>query len=161
MPMMGMLRGERVHLSERIDLMANVTSIGFVVPTLDKRNVGVNVAGGEGDNVSNAAVVGACAARVAENVRVMALVEHPNWNRVKRVQWRARVGSKASEHCKSTQGWTMRVKMMALLERSNWNRLKRVQWRARVGSKATECCESVQGRTIIMSPSRGVVTKVN
>jgi hypothetical protein len=34
--------------------------------------------------------------------RVMALVEHSNENRVQWVLWRARVGSKAMERCKST-----------------------------------------------------------
>jgi hypothetical protein len=56
-----------VHLSKQIDLMAEVTLIGFVVPTLDPRNMGTNAAGGESDDVSNAAVVGACAAGAAES----------------------------------------------------------------------------------------------
>jgi hypothetical protein len=59
--------GARVHLSKRIDLMAEVAAIGFVVPVLDPRNVGVNAAGGVGDEVSNAAIVGGCAARAAES----------------------------------------------------------------------------------------------
>jgi hypothetical protein len=59
--------GARVHLSKQIDLMAEVTAIGFVVPTLDPRNAGANAAGGEGDEVGNAAIVGACAARAAES----------------------------------------------------------------------------------------------
>jgi hypothetical protein len=37
-----------VHLSEWIDPMAEVTAIGFVVPTLDQRYAGANVAGGFG-----------------------------------------------------------------------------------------------------------------
>ncbi len=61
-----MLVGARVHLSKRIDLMAEVAAIGFVVPALDPRNAGVNVAGGVGDEVSNAAIMGAHAARAAE-----------------------------------------------------------------------------------------------
>jgi hypothetical protein len=64
---MGMRRFDRMHLSERIDVMAEVTLIGFVVPALDPRNAGGNAAGGEGDDVSNAAVVGSCAARAAES----------------------------------------------------------------------------------------------
>jgi hypothetical protein len=56
-----------VYLPERIELMAEVTAIRLVVPTLDPGNTGVNEAGGEGDEVSNAAIVGACAARAAES----------------------------------------------------------------------------------------------
>ncbi len=59
--------GARVHLSKRIDLMAEVTAIGIVVPTLDPRNAGMNAAGGVGDEVSNAAIAGACAASAAES----------------------------------------------------------------------------------------------
>ena len=59
--------GARVHLSKWIDLMAEVTTIRFVVPTLDPCNAGANAAGGEGDEVGNAAIVGACAARAAES----------------------------------------------------------------------------------------------
>jgi hypothetical protein len=80
MPAMGMHRGDRVHLSKRIDLMVDV----------------------------------------------------------QRVQWRARVGLKASKHRKSMQQWSMRARVMALVERPNWNRMKQVQWRVRVGPKATE-----------------------
>ncbi len=47
--------------------MAEVAAIGFIVPTLDPRNVGMNAAGGVGDEVSGAATVGACAARAAES----------------------------------------------------------------------------------------------
>ncbi len=47
--------------------MAEVTLIGFVVPVLDLCNAGAYAAGGEGDDVSKAAVVGACAARFAES----------------------------------------------------------------------------------------------
>ncbi len=57
----------RVHLSKWIDLMAEVAAIEFVVPPLDPRNVRVNAAGGVGDEVSNASIVGACAARAAES----------------------------------------------------------------------------------------------
>jgi hypothetical protein len=46
-----------LHLSKRIDLMAEVTAIGFVVPALDPHNMGTNAAGGESDNDSNAASV--------------------------------------------------------------------------------------------------------
>jgi hypothetical protein len=56
-----------VQLSKQIELMAKVTAIGFVVPALDPRNVVANVAGGEGDEVSNAAIVGAGAAGSAES----------------------------------------------------------------------------------------------
>jgi hypothetical protein len=59
--------GTCVHLSEQIDLMSEIRAVGFVVPALDPRNVGVNAAGGVGDEVSNAAIVGACAARAAES----------------------------------------------------------------------------------------------
>jgi hypothetical protein len=62
MPVMGTCRGDRVHLSRRIDLMAKVTAIGFVVPALDPRNAGVNAVGGEGYDVSNPAVLEACSA---------------------------------------------------------------------------------------------------
>jgi hypothetical protein len=55
----------RVHLSKWIDLMAEVAEIGFVVPVLDPRNAGVNASGGVGDEVSNMAIMGACAARAA------------------------------------------------------------------------------------------------
>jgi hypothetical protein len=63
MPVMG----NRVHLSERIDLISKIRAVEFVEPVLDPRNVGVNVAGGVGDEVSNAAIVGVCAARAAES----------------------------------------------------------------------------------------------
>jgi hypothetical protein len=59
--------GTCVHLSEWIDLMSKIRAVGFVAPALDPRNVGVNAAGGVGDEVSNAAIVGACAARAAES----------------------------------------------------------------------------------------------
>jgi hypothetical protein len=63
MPVMG----TRVHLSERIDLMSKIRAIGFVAPALEPHNAGVNAARGVGDEVSNAAIVGACAARAAES----------------------------------------------------------------------------------------------
>jgi hypothetical protein len=63
MPVMG----NCVHLSERINLMSEIRAVGFVVPALDPSNVGVNAAEGVGDEVSNAAIVGACAARAAES----------------------------------------------------------------------------------------------
>jgi hypothetical protein len=56
-----------VNLSKQIDLMAEVTAIGFMVPTLDPRNAGANVAGGEGDEVGDVAIVGACAEGAAES----------------------------------------------------------------------------------------------
>jgi hypothetical protein len=56
-----------VHLSERIDLISEIRAVGFVEPALDPCNVGVNAAGGVGDEVSNAAIVGACAARAVES----------------------------------------------------------------------------------------------
>ena len=67
MPVMGTCRGDRVHLSEQIDLVGKVTAIGSVAPSLDPPNAGANAAGGEGDNVSDAAVVGIRAARAAES----------------------------------------------------------------------------------------------
>ncbi len=67
MPVMRTHRGDRVHLSEWMDLMAEVTLIGFVVLALDPCNAGANAAGGEGDDASNVAVVEACAARAAES----------------------------------------------------------------------------------------------
>jgi hypothetical protein len=63
MPVMGTC----MHLSEQIDLMSEIRVIGFVAPALDPRNVGVNAAGGVGDEVSNVAIVGACATRAAES----------------------------------------------------------------------------------------------
>ncbi len=59
MLVMGMHRGDRVHLSKRIDLMSNTQANGFVAPALDPRNMGTNDAGGDSDNVnvSNLAVV--------------------------------------------------------------------------------------------------------
>jgi hypothetical protein len=63
MPVMGTHRFDNAHLSKRVDLMAEVTAIGFMVPALDPCNAGANAAGGEGDDVSNAAVVEARAAR--------------------------------------------------------------------------------------------------
>jgi hypothetical protein len=59
--------GTRMHLSEQIDLMSEIRAIGFVAPALDLRNAGVNAAEGVGDEVSDAAIVGACAARAAES----------------------------------------------------------------------------------------------
>jgi hypothetical protein len=63
MPVMGTC----VHLSEQIELMSKIRAVGFVAPALDPRNVGVNAAGGVGNEVSNAAIVGARAARAAES----------------------------------------------------------------------------------------------
>jgi hypothetical protein len=62
-----MLVAARVHLSERIDLMSKIRQIRFVAPALDQCNAGVNVTGGVGDEVSNAAIVEVCAARAAES----------------------------------------------------------------------------------------------
>jgi hypothetical protein len=62
-----LVMGTHMHLSEWIDLMSEIRAIGFVVPALDPRNVEVNAAGGVGDEVSNAAIVGACDARAAES----------------------------------------------------------------------------------------------
>ncbi len=67
MQVMGMRRGDRVHLSKWIDLMADVRLIGFVVPVLDPCNAEANAVGGEGDDVNDATVVEACAARAAES----------------------------------------------------------------------------------------------
>ncbi len=63
MPVMG----NHVHLSERIDLISEIRVVRFVQLALDPSNVGVNATGGVGDEVSNAAIVGACAARAAES----------------------------------------------------------------------------------------------
>jgi hypothetical protein len=63
MPVMG----NGMHLSERIDLISEIRAVGFVEPALDPRNVEVNAAGGVGDEVSNAAIEGARAARAAES----------------------------------------------------------------------------------------------
>jgi hypothetical protein len=67
MPVMRMHRGDRVHLSEWIDLMPEIRAIRFVAPLLDPRNTGSNAVGGEGYDVSNTAVFGARAARAAES----------------------------------------------------------------------------------------------
>jgi hypothetical protein len=67
MSVMGTRRGGRVHLSKRIDLMCDIQANGFVAPALDPRNTRTNAAGGESDDVSNAAVVGACAAGAGES----------------------------------------------------------------------------------------------
>jgi hypothetical protein len=77
MPVMEMRRGDRVHLFKRIDLMFDIQVNGFVAPTSDPQNTGMNAAGGESDDVSNAAVVGAHLQEL-QKARVMALVEHPN-----------------------------------------------------------------------------------
>jgi hypothetical protein len=67
MLVMGMCRGEdRVHLSKWIDLMSDIQANGFVAPTLDPLNTGMNDAGGDSDDVSNVVVVGAGAAGAAE-----------------------------------------------------------------------------------------------
>ncbi len=62
---MGTRRGDRVHLSKQIDLMSKIWGFGFVAPAFDPHNTRTNASGGEGDYVSNAAVVGARAARAA------------------------------------------------------------------------------------------------
>ncbi len=67
MLVMGMRRGDRVHLSKRTDLMSEIRAIRFVAPALDPHNTGTNTAEGEGEDVSNVAAVGACATRAAES----------------------------------------------------------------------------------------------
>jgi hypothetical protein len=67
MPVMGTRRGDRVHLSEGIDLMSDIQVNGFVAPVLDPHNTGTNDAGGDSDDVSNLAVVGAAATGDAES----------------------------------------------------------------------------------------------
>jgi hypothetical protein len=67
MPVMGMRRGDRVHLSKLIDLMSDIQANGFVAPVLDWHNTGTNDAGGDSDNVSDSSVVGAGAAGAAES----------------------------------------------------------------------------------------------
>jgi hypothetical protein len=64
---MALLRSVRVHCSEQDDLIVAVSAIGFRAPALDPCNAGVNAAGGEGDDVSNTAVVGIHAAGAAES----------------------------------------------------------------------------------------------
>ncbi len=61
------LMGNCVHLSEQIDLISKIRAVGFVEPVLGPHNVRVNVAGGVGDEVSNTAIEGACAARAVES----------------------------------------------------------------------------------------------
>ncbi len=61
-----LMMGTCMHLSKWIDLMSEIRAIGFLAPALDPRNAGMNAAGGVGDEVSDAAIVGACAASVAE-----------------------------------------------------------------------------------------------
>ncbi len=95
MPVMG----NCVHLSERIDLISEIRAVGFVEPMLDPRNVGVNAAGGVGDEVSNA--LKELVLQELQKARVVVSVEFPNWNCVQRVLWTARVGLKATEHRKS------------------------------------------------------------
>jgi hypothetical protein len=63
-----------VHLSKRIDLMAEETAIGFVIPALDLPNTGTNAAGRESDDVSIAAVMGDIVLQELQKVRVMASV---------------------------------------------------------------------------------------
>jgi hypothetical protein len=92
MPVMG----TRVHLSEQIDLMSEIRAIGFVAPALDPHNAGVNAVGGVGDEVSNAAIVGACAARSAESEGDN-VGGAPQLERVQLVLWRARVGLKVTD----------------------------------------------------------------
>ncbi len=67
MPVMGTHRGDRVHLSKWIDLMSDIQANGFWEPVLDPHNTGTKAAGGESDDVSDAAIVGAGAARAAES----------------------------------------------------------------------------------------------
>jgi hypothetical protein len=67
MPVMGTCRGDRVHLSNWIDLMSDIRANRFVAPALDLHNTGTNDVGGESDDVSDTAVVGAGAAGAAES----------------------------------------------------------------------------------------------
>jgi hypothetical protein len=67
MPVMKTRRGDRVHLSKQIDLMSNIQANGFVAPAFDLHNTGTNDVGGDSDDVSNLAVVGAGAAGAAES----------------------------------------------------------------------------------------------
>ncbi len=62
-----LVMGNVMHLSEQIDLIFEIRVVQLVEPTLDPRNVGVNAAGGVGDEVSNATIDGAHAARAAES----------------------------------------------------------------------------------------------
>jgi hypothetical protein len=98
--------GARVHLSERIDLMAEVAAIGFVVPMLDPRNAGQMRQ--EGWVMKSATqLLWELVLQELQKPMVIALVEHPNWSHVQLVMWRARVGLKATECRKSAQGWTI------------------------------------------------------
>ena len=96
MPVMG----NCVHLSEQIDLISKIRADGFVEPSLDPRNVGVNAAGG-GVMKSAMRLLRELVLQELRKARVIVLVEFPNWNRVQRVLWMARVGLKAMERCKS------------------------------------------------------------
>jgi hypothetical protein len=78
--------------------MAKVTAIGFLVPLLDPCNAGANAAGGRRVMKSATWLLWGLMLQELQKARVMVLVEHPYWNRVQRVQWRASVGSKVSEH---------------------------------------------------------------
>jgi hypothetical protein len=40
MPVMGMRRGNSVHLSKQIDLISDIQANGFVAPALDPHNTG-------------------------------------------------------------------------------------------------------------------------
>ncbi len=102
MPVMGM----RVHLSERIELMSEIRAIGFVVPALDPRKAGVNAAGGVGDKVSDR-LLWELVLQELRKARVIASVELPNWNSMQWVLWRARVGLKGTDCCKSARGQTI------------------------------------------------------
>jgi hypothetical protein len=106
MPVMGTRRGDRVHVSKWIDLMSNIQAKGFVAPALDPRNTGTNAAGGESDDVSNVAVMEACAAGAAES-KGDGVGGAPHLKPRARVLWMARVGPKATERYKRAQGWTI------------------------------------------------------
>ncbi len=65
--MIALGRFGRGYLHKRHDMMAAVSEIGFVAPALYPRNAGINAAGREGNDVSDAAVVEIHVARAAEN----------------------------------------------------------------------------------------------
>ncbi len=67
MPVMETHRGNSVHLSKRIDLISDIRANGFMAPSLDPHNTGTNDAGGDSDNVSSLALVGAGDAGAAES----------------------------------------------------------------------------------------------
>jgi hypothetical protein len=67
MPVMGTRRGNTVHFSEQINLILDIQANEFLASALDPHNTGENDVGGDSDDVSNSALVGAGAARAVES----------------------------------------------------------------------------------------------